>query len=50
MFKNRSFIIILCAILFVVLLILMVCEMRNPEGGVALVESIKTFFGGSSGG
>lgn len=31
---------ILCAILFVILVALMICERQYPEGGAALIQSI----------
>lgn len=40
MIKKETFVIIGCVILFVLLAVLCVCEMNNPEGGVAIIQNL----------
>ena len=40
LFQSRKFIIALCIILFVILVVLMACELRDPEAGSEMVRGL----------
>lgn len=42
MLENKNLIIALSVLLFVILAVLMFFEVKNPEGGTAFVESVKS--------
>lgn len=41
MFRNKTFILVLCAALFLALAVLMYFEIKNPELGSALFDALK---------